>query len=145
MKNISPSSRSTRAIRNEIGLNLSKQFSPPDKDGSQLCQDVKKFFDRDDITSLCPDKKKAVKNPLDEDEEPTQIRYRNSNIQCLLAKFNAERLGPSCEERIFRKYIPFYVKKANPDRSQKERGLLWHFLFFENSYKNELNFGDLPL
>ena len=114
MKNISPSSRSTRAIRNEIGLNLSKQFSPPDKDGSQLCQDVKKFFDRDDITSLCPDKKKAVKNPLDEDEEPTQIRYRNSNIQCLLAKFNAERLGPSCEERIFQKYIPFYVKKANP-------------------------------
>ena len=114
LKNVSPSSRPTVAIRTEIGLNLSRQFSPPDEAGSQLCQDVKKFFDRDDITALCPDKNKVVKNPLHEDDDPKQVRYRTSNIQCLLAKFNAERQGPSCEERIFQKYIPFYVKKANP-------------------------------
>ena len=53
LKNMSPSSRPTRAIRKEIGLNLSKQFSPPNRDGSTLCQEVKAFFDQDEITTLC--------------------------------------------------------------------------------------------
>ena len=135
LKSLSPGSRPAAAIRKEIGLNLSYRHIPGNENGSLLCQEVKAFFDRDDVSSLCPDKNKVVKNPLDEDEAPTQVRYRNSNIRSLLAKFNAERQGPSCSERIFQKYIPYYVKKANP--------LEWGTCMCEYCLNPELKFDSL--
>ena len=113
LQNSSPSARPTRAIRKELGVNLSKQFSPPNRDGSALCQEIKDFFDQDEVSVLCPDKKQLATNPLTKEDEAVQVRFRTSRLYTLYCKFVATR-NKSCEFRTFQKYVPFYIKRANP-------------------------------
>ena len=71
---------------------------------------VESFFNRDDISRLCPDKKK-VKNPA-KTEEQQQIHYQLGYTETLLYKFQASE-NIDCSYEIFSRHVP-YVKKAGP-------------------------------
>ena len=55
----------SKKIRTELGINIHKNESLKSKAKSILCQEVEKFFQRPDITKICPDKKKTVADPND--------------------------------------------------------------------------------
>ena len=59
---------------------------PPLKESS-LQREIELFFDRDDVSRVCPDKKKVVKNPNNSVAETVPLRYRLSSLKVLHQKF----------------------------------------------------------
>ena len=94
----------------ELGVNFSNSISSSyERDSIKTKVD---FFNRDDISRLCPDKQKVVKNPA-KPEEQQQIRYQLGYTKTLFYKFQAlENIDCSCE--TFSRHVPYYVKKAGP-------------------------------
>ena len=62
-------------IRKEIGLNINRQELPKCEIKSLLCQKIEEFFNRPDVTKICPDKKKVAVDPINRNVK-VQIRYR---------------------------------------------------------------------
>ena len=54
---------------------------PPLKE-SPLQQEIE-FFYHDDVSHVCPDKKKVIKNPNNSVAEPVPLRYRLSSLKAL--------------------------------------------------------------
>ena len=96
-------------IRDEVGINLSNNFSESSTK-SKLCVAIENFFSEDHITKLCPDKKKCVVRPGT--FERVQVRYRMGSLRCLHQSFCAENSEFSnCSFATFAKYVPFDVQK----------------------------------
>ena len=76
------------AMRKAIGINLSNEIRINEAE-TILQKEVKKFFDRDDVSRISPDFKKLVGDPSEPgNKEP--LRYPLSTLKMLLAKFEAE-------------------------------------------------------
>ena len=54
---------------------------PPLKE-SPLQQEIELFFDCDNVSHVCPDKK-VIKNPNNSVAEPVPLRYRLSSLKAL--------------------------------------------------------------
>ena len=65
----------------------------PLKESPLECK-IKLFFDCDDVSCVCPDKK-MTKNPNSSVAKPVPLRYRLSSLKGLYQKFLAE-LSLSC-------------------------------------------------
>ena len=102
---------SAYAVRKEIGINVSREISPRDSKKTELCEEVEKFFQQEDVTRLCPDKKKVVKDPINPDIQQ-QIRYRACSLKVLHAQFQAER-STDCSFPSFKRYVPYFVKRPS--------------------------------
>ena len=70
---------------------------PPLKESS-LQREIELFFDRDDVSRVCPDKKKVVKNPNNSVAETVPLRYRLSSLKVMYQKFLAESPLPCSYE-----------------------------------------------
>ena len=92
---VSPGSGLRQKIRSEIRVNLSNQLYAKSEEKSILAKEVEKFFFREDITQLCPDLKKSVKDT--NTGEDVQLRYRRSSLKVLYAQFTAE-IDTTCSE-----------------------------------------------
>ena len=65
-----------------MGINLgNKMLMPPLKE-SPLQQEIELFFDCDNVSHVCPDKK-VIKNPNNSVAEPVPLRYRLSSLKAL--------------------------------------------------------------
>ena len=61
---------------------------PPLKE-SPLQHKIEHFFDRDDVSHVCPDEKKVIINPNNFIAKPASLRYRLSSLKALYQKFLA--------------------------------------------------------
>lgn len=103
---ISPKIR--KEFRN-VGVNLSNRIKVREIEQSELEKEVESFFNRDDVSRVCPDAKKQATNPLNK-EEKHPIRWQLGHFNVLHAKFLAES-NLECSYTTFLKKIPYYVKK----------------------------------
>jgi len=103
----------SKKIRTELGINIHKTENLKSTDKSALCKEVEKFFQRPDITKICPDKKKIVTDPSDKSSK-VQVQYRMGTLKTLHHKFEAENKEP-CSLSSFKRYVPFNVQKPKPN------------------------------
>ena len=94
--------------KKELGVNLSNSFED-EREKTELQIAIEDFFNQDDVSS---DTKKMVTN-ADHDEK-VPIRYRLSTIDSLHEKFLSESHF-NCNVLYFKKNIPFFVTKPNPN------------------------------
>ena len=71
-------------IRKELGVNLSNSFKD-EREKTELQTAIENFFNQDDVSRVCPDTKKMVKNA--DDDEKVPIRYRPSSIDSIYEMF----------------------------------------------------------
>ena len=76
------------AMQKSIGINLSNEIRINETE-TNLQKEVKKFFDRDDVSCISPDLKKLVCDPS-EPGNKVPLRYRLSTLKMLHAKFESE-------------------------------------------------------
>lgn len=100
-----------QAVRREIGINLSNKVSYG-SNKSKVAKEIEKFFDQDDVTRICPDKKAVMKNP-DDKTEKVPARYRLSSLSFLHKKFVAQT-DEQCDYTTFTRHVPYYVSKPSP-------------------------------
>ena len=96
------------SFRKVLGVNLSNEISLGKEDRSGLAEKVKLFFDREDVSLVCPDTRKYAKDPGTAEKVP--VRYRLDYLTLLHAKFIAETSDNCCYE-TFTRHVPHYVKK----------------------------------
>ncbi len=94
------------AVRRKFGINLSNQYSPPSSTPSQLEEAIRDFMCRDDISQLCPDKKKQINHQ--------QIRYRLNHLTVLHQQFEIET-NIDIDYYTFLRYIPSFIVKPKVD------------------------------
>ena len=82
-------SGSSKQYREQIRLNLSKIETVKRKLKSALCLSIEEFFNRTDVTKVCPDKKKVITDPFDPSVK-VQIQYRMGYLQTLFEQYKAE-------------------------------------------------------
>ena len=90
----------------QLGVNL---CSP--KCSSPLKQMISSFFERDDVTRVCPDRQKVATDPSDP-ERKVPLRYRMAYLKTLHLKFVAE-CELSCSYETFTRNVPFNVRKPS--------------------------------
>jgi hypothetical protein len=93
-------------LRRKFGINLSNQSQPKKTSPSSLQTEIEQFFNRDDISKPCPDKKKHVDNH--------QIRYRLNHLTVLHQRFELET-SIDIDYDTFCHQVPIYIKKPNHD------------------------------
>ncbi|CAF1419114.1 unnamed protein product [Rotaria sordida] len=81
--------------------NLPKKTLPSD-----LQSEIEQFFNRDDVSKPCPDKKKHINGH--------QIRYRLNHITVLHQQFEVN-IKIDIDYDTFCRYVPAYIKKPNHD------------------------------
>ena len=96
------------SFREVLCVNLSNEISLGKEDRSGLGEKVKLFFDREDVSLVCPDTRKYAKDPGTAEKVP--LRYRLHYLTLLHAKFIAETSDNCCYE-TFTRHVPHYVKK----------------------------------
>ena len=98
-------------FQEELGVSLSNPISSLYERDS-IKTKVESFFNRDDISRLCPHKRKVVKNPAKQ-EEQQQICYQLGYTKTLFYIFQALE-NIDCSYETFSRHVPYYVKKAGP-------------------------------
>lgn len=93
------------AVRRKFGVNLSNQYSSPSSTPSQLEEAIRDFMCRDDISKLCPDKKK---------KKDQQIRYRLNHLTVLHQQFETET-KIDIDYHTFLRYVPSFIVKPKVD------------------------------
>ena len=101
-----------RAFRKLLGINLSSEVNLGVEDRSGMAEKVKSFFDREDVTRVCPDTRKFSKDPVTGEKVP--LRYRLHYLTMLHSKFLTETTEECCYE-TFTRHVPHYVKKPKSD------------------------------
>ena len=96
-----------RSVRKQLGVNLSKFEHVPTS--SALCKAIIDFFEHDDVSRRCPDKRRKVRDP-DNEAIKEQVSWRLGYLSTLHLKFLAET-EYSCSYVIFTKYVPSHIKK----------------------------------
>ena len=86
---------------------------PPLKESRLQCE-IELFFYCDDVSCVCPDEKKMVKNPNNSVAEAAPLSYRPSSLKALYQKFLAES-SLSCSYETFTWNVPFYITRPKPD------------------------------
>ncbi|CAF0895116.1 unnamed protein product [Rotaria sordida] len=94
------------AVRRKFGINLSNQYTPPSSTPSQLEEKIRDFMCRDDISKLCPDRKKTINHQ--------QIRYRLNHLTVLYQQFEIET-KIDVDYHTFLRYVPSIVVKPKVD------------------------------
>jgi hypothetical protein len=95
------------AVRRKFGINLSNEYSTPSTTPSQLEEAIRDFMCRDDISKLCPDKKKQINHQ--------QIRYRLNHLAVLHQQLEIET-NIDIDYHTFLRYVsPFIVKPKVDD------------------------------
>ncbi|CAF2777232.1 unnamed protein product [Rotaria sp. Silwood2] len=94
------------AVRQKFGINLSNQYSPPSSTPSELEEKIINFKCRDDISKLCPNKKKKINHQ--------QIRYRLNHLTVLHQQFKVET-KTNVDYHTFLRYVPSFVVKPKVD------------------------------
>ncbi|CAF5010042.1 unnamed protein product, partial [Rotaria sp. Silwood1] len=94
------------SIRRKFGINLSNTYSPPSSTPSQLEEAIQDFMCRDDVSKLCPDKKKQINHH--------QIRYRLNHLTVLHQQFETET-KIDVDYHTFRRYVPSFIVKPKVD------------------------------
>ena len=112
-----PKTMKSRA-RKELDINFSKPVNIRCEKQSTLEEKIEMFFNRDDISRVCPDRKKVAVNPSDVHKKKP-IRYQLGHSKLLHHKFIAEDID--CSYTTFLKKIPYYIK--NPSASDWGTGL----------------------
>ena len=71
---------------------------------------INAFFERDDVSRICPDKKKMVMT----NEGPVQVpvRYLTDDLKILHIKYCAEL--ENCDYSTFTRHVPPHVKQPHP-------------------------------
>ena len=77
-----------------------------------MAEKVKKFFDREDISQVCPDTRKFKKDPVTGEKVP--LRYPLHYLTLLYDKFIAETSEECCYE-TFTRHVPHYVIKPEAE------------------------------
>ncbi|CAF1481061.1 unnamed protein product [Rotaria sordida] len=93
-------------IRNKFGINISKNNLSSKTSQSTLKSQIEAFLCRDDITKLCPDKKKQV--------DGQQVRYCLNNMKILHQQFELET-SIDVDYVTFTRHVPPYIQKPNHD------------------------------
>ena len=88
------------SFREELAINLRNEMLMPPLQESPLQHEIERLFDCDDVSRVCPDKKKVIKNPNNSVAEPVPLRYRLSSLKVLYQKFLAES-SLSCSYETF--------------------------------------------
>ena len=101
-----------RAFRKLLGVNLSNEVNLGVEDRSGMAEKVKNFFDREDVTRVCPDTRKFSKDPVTGEKVP--LRYRLHYLTMLHSKFLTETTEECCYE-TFTRHVPHYVKKPTSE------------------------------
>ena len=96
-------------MRKQLGVNLSNDTVEHVPMSSALCKAIIDFFERDDVSKMCPNKRRKVGDP-DNEAIKEQVRWRLGYLSTLHLKFLAET-EYSCYYAIFTKYVPFHIKK----------------------------------
>ena len=99
-----------RQARKDLGINFSNTVDIRCEKMTSLQERIEIFFNRDDISRVCPDRKKVATNPTNALERKP-IRYQLGHSKLLHAKFMAEDV--ECLYPTFTKYIPYYVRKPS--------------------------------
>ena len=95
----------------EFGINLSNISPCTSRTPSSAIlrgKTIHAFFERDDVSRICPDKKKMVMT----NEGPVQIRYLTDDLKMLHIKYCAE--VENCDYSTFTRHVPPHVKQPNP-------------------------------
>ena len=71
-------------FRRFLGINLSNEIQLGKEDRSGMAEKVKKFFDREDVSQVCPDTRKFKKDPITGEKVP--LRYRMHYLTLLYEK-----------------------------------------------------------
>ena len=99
-------------FRKVLGINLSNEVYLGKEDRSGMAEKVKNFFDREDVSQVCPDTRKFKTDP--ESGEKVPLRYRFHYLTLLHMKFLAETSEECCYE-TFTRHVPYYVVKPEAD------------------------------
>ena len=91
-------------VRKKFGINLSKKSLPVTTSRSSIQTQIEDFLCRDDISKLCPEKKKQINGH--------QIRYRLNYLNILHQQFESET-NIDIDYVTFTRYIPSYIKKPD--------------------------------
>ena len=95
-------------FREQLGVNLGNPVRSSLK-CSPLKQMVSSFFERDDVTRVCPDRQKVATDPNDP-ERKVPATYRMAYLKTVHLKFVAE-CELSCSYETFTCNVPFNVRK----------------------------------
>ena len=99
-----------QAIRKELGINLANEIHYSAHEKSDLCKTIEDFFEREDVSHVCPDIKRSIAEP-NNPKEKKQIRWRFGHLSTLHKKFVAEIT--ECSYSMFTRYVPEHNKKPN--------------------------------
>ena len=95
------------AVRRALGINLSNDCAVGKADKTtDLSKNIIDFFNRDDVSKVCPDSKKM------QGSQP--VRYRLAYLSILHNKFEAET-GMTCHYSTFVRHMPKYIIKPKPE------------------------------
>ena len=99
------------AVRKAIKVNLSNKLTEHVPYSSALCKAIEEYFERDDVSRLCPDTRNVCKDPSDANCLK-QIRWRLGYLNTLHSKFIAESEF-ECSYQHFARYVPFHIRKSD--------------------------------
>ena len=102
-----------RAVREELGVNISNPSSPGDMLKTVLQKEIKLLFDMADVAKSCPDTKRMVHDPSGTGKH-VPVRYRLGAIKTLHWQFEAET-GTVCSLEWFCQNISFDVVHPKPN------------------------------
>ena len=98
-----------RAIRMEIGVNISNPYEISQENETLFQQEIRLFFECQEVARTSPDKKKMVPHPFEKGEK-VPAWYHLGTIKMLHFSFEAET-GVKCSSLN----IPFYVVRPKPN------------------------------
>ena len=101
------------AVHMEIGVNISSPDEISQENEMLFQQEVRLFFECQEVARTCPDTKKMVPHPFEKGEK-VPARYCLGTIRMLHFSFEAET-GVKCSLERFSQNIPLYAVHSKPN------------------------------